>query len=167
APPLYADERLGRGPGELHVGHAEEEHVRGRIRHAELPVDRQTSLHRRERDAARGNRLEDVTGEDMLLEGAHDLPEPLVRHVAFTAREVDVARLERLGSHRRRLTDALGQLRDRAGSVPVGVRVARWDVRDEREPLAPMVKYDRAIDDLQADRRPWGISRERMPVEEL
>ena len=80
-PALHADQRLRRGSRQLHAQHPHEEHVRRRVRDAQPPVDGEAALGRRERDAARRHPLEDVAGEDVLLERRHDLAVGLVGHV--------------------------------------------------------------------------------------
>ena len=83
APRLDAYQRLGGGAGQLHAQHPQEEHVGGRVGDAEPPVDRVPAVGRRERHPPRRHALEDVSGQDVLLERGHDLAVPLVGHVRF------------------------------------------------------------------------------------
>ncbi len=145
----------GRRAGELHAEHPEEEHVGRGVRDAEAPVDREPAVRRVEGDAPRRDALVDVAGEDVLLERRNDPAVVLVRHVRFAG--LRVADAAHGGERRRR------GLRDPAGEVLQGrdaaVVAAGGDVRDEDEPLPPVVEHDRAIDREEPDRRARGVVR--------
>ncbi len=101
----------------------------------------------------------------MLLERRHRPPVALVGHVRLPG--VEGALRRDRGGQRRRLgrRDPCGQVVDRADAVVVA---ARRDVRDQDEPLPPVVEHHRAVDHQQADRRARRVVRlgRRVSVEE-
>ena len=166
APALDADERLGRRAGQLHPEHPHEEHVRGGVRHAEAAVDREAAVRCGERHPPRGHALVDVPGQDVLLERRHRPPVALVGHVRFSGVEGSLRRDRRRQRRRLGRRDPGREVVDRADAVVVP---ARRDVRDQDEPLPPVVEHHGAVDHEQSDRRTRRVVRLgcRVSVEEV
>jgi hypothetical protein len=152
---LDAHERLRRRTRELESEHPHEEHVRRRVRYAETPVHGKAAARRGEADATRRNDLIDVAREDMLLHRPDDVAEVVVRHVRVAAARVEESVAERLGGRSSGRRDAVGELLQRVDGAVVA---AGRNVRDEQQPLPPVVEHDRPVDDEQADRWRRGLA---------
>ena len=153
APPLLADQHLGRGPHQRALGQLEQHHVRARVHPPQRAIERHRRSGRETAEPAREDDLKDVAGGDPLF-GTHDRGAELL---AAEAHAVGQGRCRRAlrqthGARRRGARERLFEPVERRLRVG-GAGLALDLVGDQQQLLLRVIEGDDGVEQAEGRER--------------